>query len=169
MKQALKPQSLLAYKEESEATKISKKILLDIQNASFNKEMQKLNKEKEELMKQRMKRLKYLYRKKTKGVNINLRNINKSVPDNPKEGQAKRIRQYEHYICKKIGLVSHRRDLLRQVESPDPTKKYEHLKPSMQEEEEKELKKLIEYFENQEDESMNALSFKVGYQLFVLP
>lgn len=113
------------------------------------------------MIKQRMKRLKYLYRKKTKGVNINLHNINQRSTENPKEGMYTRIKQYEHYISKKIGFVSQRRDLLHQADHPDPTKRFESLKTSIQLKEEEELKNLIEYFDKNEDEKDVNLSFKV--------
>jgi len=108
-----------------------------------------------------MKRLKYLYRKKTKGVNINLHTINKATSGDSKKGQFLRIKQYEHYICKKIGFITQRRELLDQTDHPDPTKRYISLKTTIQENEEKELNDLVEYFEQEEDDSLNALSFKV--------
>jgi hypothetical protein len=98
MKQALRPQYLMNYKKDSENTKMSKQLMLDRQNAKFNKEMETLNQQKEQMMHHRIKRLKYLYRKKTKGTNINLHNINPMSSENPSNGQFKRIKQYEHYI-----------------------------------------------------------------------
>lgn len=160
LKDSLQPQSLLDYKKDSQMTKTSKQMLFAIQNDKFIQELERLNKEKEVIMKERMKRLKYLYRKKTKGVTINLRTINQSTPGDPKEGQFKRIKQYEHYICKKIGFINRRRELLHEAECPDPTKRYQALKTVIQEKEEEELRNLIEYFER-DDESRNNLSFKV--------
>ena len=140
-------------------------MLFDIQNAKFDKEMQKLAKEKERTVKQRIQRLKYLYRKRTKGVAINLRTINKANSEDPREGQFKRIRQYEHYICKKIGFISQRRDLLNQADHPDPTKRFQSLKTTIQEEEEEELKNLVEYFDQQNDDNRNELTAKVNMLL----
>lgn len=98
MKQVLRPQYLMNYKKDSQHTKMSKQLLLDRQNAKFNKEMEELNHKKEQMMHHRMKRLKYLYRKKTKGININLHTINPISSEDPRNGQFKRIKQYEHYI-----------------------------------------------------------------------
>jgi hypothetical protein len=125
------------------------------------KKWKRLERKNREMIKQRMKRLKYLYRKKTKGVNINLHNINQRSTENPKEGMYTRIKQYEHYISKKIGFVSQRRDLLHQADHPDPTKRFASLKTSIQLKEEEELKNLIEYFDKNEDEKDVNLSFKV--------
>jgi len=161
MKEMLRPQYLINYKRESDMTKVSKHVLLDKQNKKFNLEMDELNNQKEQYIKQRMKRLKYLYRKKIKGVNINLHNINQTSQNDPVEGQYKRMKQYEHYICKKIGLVSQRRDLLNQTDHPDPTTRYQSLKTSTQEKEEIELQELVDYFDQNEDDSKNMLSFKV--------
>ena len=79
---------------------MTKQMIYELQNEDFLKEMEKISKDKENLTKERIKRLKYLYRKKTKGTNINLHTINRSNPEDPNDGQFKRIKQYEHYICK---------------------------------------------------------------------
>lgn len=71
-------------------------MLYEKQNAGFIKEMEKLAKEKDAIIKERMKRLNYLYRRKAKGTNINLHTITSS--EDPGQGQYKRIKQYEHYI-----------------------------------------------------------------------
>ncbi|CAI2385762.1 unnamed protein product [Moneuplotes crassus] len=162
IKESLKPQSLLNYKKSSITTKLSKDLLFNLENLEFKKEMDRLNQERKRAMRQRMKRLKYLYRKRTKGVNINLHNIDKSTPGDSTQGQMKRIKQYEHYICKKIGFITQRRELLTQTDHPDPTKRYEGLKTAIQQKEEKELKELVEYFEKEDDDSRNALSYKVN-------
>lgn len=117
LKETLKPQSLLNYKKHSETTKITKKMLYEVQNRNFIKGSEMVSKEKRELIRTRMKRLKYLYRKKTKGVNINLHNINQNNPENPTEGMFIRLKQYEHYIKKKLGFTSQRRDLLKVTEN----------------------------------------------------
>lgn len=111
LKKALKPQSLISYKENRESTKMTKQMLFERQNAEYLKEMEKIAKEKERISQERIKRLKYLYRKKTKGTVINLHTINKSMGDDPSEGQFKRIKQYEHYIGRKIGFITMRREL----------------------------------------------------------
>jgi hypothetical protein len=168
LKETLKPQSLLNYKKHSETTKTTKKMLFELQNKNSQKGAEMISKEKRELIRTRMKRLKYLYRKKTKGVNINLHNVNQRNPENPTEGMFIRIQQYEHYIKKKIGFTSQRRDLLHQTMNWDPTKRFLSLKTSNQLEEEEELKNLIEYFEKQVDENENHLSSKVSIPLFTL-
>lgn len=63
IKKNLKPQSLLNYKQNSETTRLAKQILHDKQNKFHLKELERQAKEKERVMKERMKRLTYLYRK----------------------------------------------------------------------------------------------------------
>jgi len=131
---------------------------LSSNSEKFEKEIHKLKQERLKVMRSRMKRLKYLYRKKTKGVCINLHNINKSSPEESKEGHFKRMRQYEHFYLQKVGFISRRRELLTQTDHPDPTKRYQSLKTTIQEKEEEELKTLIEYFEKEEPEQRNELT-----------
>lgn len=158
----MKPQSLIGYKTESENTKLTTQMIYEKQNEAFLKEMERISKEKDSITKERIKRLKYLYRKKTKGTNINLHTINRSNPEDPNDGQFKRIKQYEHYICKKIGLVSLRRELnTKKAKEGDPTNKYSYLKTSVEENEEQELKDLINFFNDEDDGDKTRLSSRI--------
>ncbi|CAI2385564.1 unnamed protein product [Moneuplotes crassus] len=156
IKESLKPQSLLNYKKSSHSTQLSKGLLLNMENSKIKKNRRKLDKEKLAAMRKRTKRLKYLYRKRAKGASINLHTIDRSSPTESRQDQMRRIMQYEHYICRKIGLMK------AQPDQQDPSLKCEGLITSIQKEEEKELKELIEYFDKEDDYSRNTLSYKVN-------
>jgi len=63
LKCALKPQTLLNYQGEREVSKMCRDLYYKLQNYDMIRELEAKAKEKERIGKQRMKLLKYLYRK----------------------------------------------------------------------------------------------------------
>ena len=65
-------------------------------------------------------------------------------------------------FANKIGLVSIRRELNnKKAKEGDPTSKYSYLKTSIEEDEEKELKELINFFKDADDDDKNKLSSRI--------
>lgn len=108
----------------------------------IDKQISLFTAERKKTIKQKMKRLKYLYRRRTKGVRIDLHTIDHQKEGESDHGQYRRIKQYEHYISKKIGFITKRREMLNETDNPDPTRRYVNLKTELQREEDQEFEKL---------------------------